>query len=277
MQPSFALLSQILPVLVRIVAAGVVLLIGRRLARASRAWSERAMTKAHLPPSMQALLSRILRLVILALTVLVALALLGVPVIVLLAGVAIIVIILGVALQQSLGDFAATVWFYSFRPFKAGDLIETQGILGTVQEIQLLSTVIVKPDNRVAILSNAEIRSGAIVNYSIKDLLRADVEFPISYADDLIRAKQILDAVVAEDARIYRDPAPQVVIQELSDNGIVLAVRPFVKLQDYWLVRADLVERAKLRFDAGGISLAIPRQEVHLFEHAARSFEGRPA
>ena len=87
----------------------------------------------------------------------------------------------------------------------------------------------------------------------------------------------LLDAVVAEDARIYKDPAPQVVIQELSDNGVVLAIRPFVKLQDYWLVRADLVERAKLRFDAEGISLALPRQEVHLFEHAARSFEGRPA
>jgi small conductance mechanosensitive channel len=277
MQPSLDLLSQILPILVRILAAGAVLLIGRWLARASRAWSERAMTKAHLPASMQALLSRILRLVILALAVLVALALLGVPVVALLAGVAILVIILGVALQQSLGDFAATVWFYSFRPFKAGDLIETQGILGTVQEIQLLSTVIVKPDNRVAILSNAQIRGGAIVNYSTKDLLRADVEFPISYADDLLRAKQILEAVVAEEERIYKDPAPQVVIQEMSANGIVLAVRPFVRLQDYWLVRADLVERAKLRFDADGIALALPRQEIHLFERAPRSLEGRPA
>ena len=277
MQPPLDLLSQALPILARIVAAGVVLLIGRWLARASRVWSERTMTKAHLPPSMQTLLSRILRLVILVLAALVALALLGVPVVALLAGVAIIMVILGVALQQSLGDFAATVWFFSFRPFKAGDLIETQGILGTVQEIQLLSTVIVRPDNRVAILSNAQIRGGAIVNYSTKDLLRADVEFPISYADDLSRAKQILGAVVAEDARIYKDPAPQVVIQELSANGLVLAVRPFIKLQDYWLVRADLVERAKLRFDAKGSSLALPRQEVHLSEHAERAFEGRPA
>ena len=116
------------------------------------------------------------------------------------------------------------------------------------------------------------------LNFSTKELLRAGgVEFPISYTDDLIRAKQILDAVVAEDARIYKDPVPQVVVQELSDNGIVLAVRPYVKLQDYWLVRADLVERAKLRFDAEGISLALPRQEVHLFEHAPKSTEGRPA
>jgi small conductance mechanosensitive channel len=234
------------------------------------------MTNAHLPPSMQALLGRLIRAVILLLAVLVALALLGVPVTVLLGGVAIIVVILGVALQQSLSDFAATVWFYSFRPFKAGDLIEAQGILGVVQEIELLSTVILKPDNRTVVLPNAKLRGDAITNYSTQGTLRADATFPISYSDDLQRAKEILHVVVADDVRIMKEPAPQIVVQELGDKGVVLAVRPFVRQQDYWAVKADLIERAKLHFDAEGIALALPRQEIHLSEQASRWLEGHP-
>jgi len=277
MQLQLDFLTQILPIIVRVVAAIVIVLIGRWLARAGRRWADQAMTKARLPPSMQNLLGRTLGAGILLLAALVALALLGVPTTVLIGGVAIIVVILGVALQQSLSDFAATVWFYSFRPFKAGDLIEAQGILGVVQEIELLSTVILKPDNKTVVLPNAKLRGDAITNYSTNDVLRADVAFPISYSDDLQKAKEILGAVVAEDMRIMKEPAPQVVVQELGDKGIVVAVRPFVKQQDFWTVRADLIERAKLRFDAEGIALALPRQEIHLSERAPKSPESRSA
>ena len=135
--------------------------------------------------------------------------------------------------------------------------------------------MILKFDNRVAILPNNGIRSAAIINYSTKDILRADVTFSISYANDLIQAKRILDALVAEDERIHKDPPPQVVVQELSDSGIILAVRPFVKQQDYWSVKVDLVERTKLRFDQEGIALALPRREIHLVEHNSGSSGGR--
>lgn len=269
------ILSQILPILLRVLAAVAVLLVGRWLARASRPWAERAMAKSNFPPSLKILFVRILSFGILLLAVLVALMILGVPPMTVLGVLAIIVVILGLALQQSLSDLAATVWFFTFQPFKVGDLIETGGVLGTVQEIQLLSTVILKFDNKVAILPNNGIRSGAIVNYSTKDTLRADVTFSISYANDLIQAKRILDAVVAEDERIHKDPPPQVAVQELSDSGIILAVRPYVKQQDYWSVRTDLVERVKLRFDREGIALALPRREIHLVEHSSGSFGDR--
>ncbi len=120
------------------------------------------------------------------------------------------------------------------------------------------------PDNKTIIVPNSAITSDNVVNYSAKETRRVDMVFGIGYDDDLKQAKEILERILAEDPRVLEDPAPSVVVLELADSSVNFAVRPWAATSDVWGVRCDFNERVKLEFDAAGISIPYPQQEVHL-------------
>ncbi len=170
----------------------------------------------------------------------------------------------GIALQQSLGNFAATIIFLLFKPFEVGDLIETGGVRGTVKEIQLFNTVLLTFDQKIVTLANAKIQAEGIANFSKTGILRSDMLFGISYDDDLTKAKQLIEELVVADERILTDPQPQIAVLELGDSSVNIGVRPFVKTEDYLNVRFDMIEKVKLRFDEAGITIPYPQRDVHI-------------
>ena len=260
-----------------VVAIGIVL-VGRWLAKLARRWVRHGLTKVTLTETLAQLAERVTYYSIILGAILVALAVLGVPTTGLIYSVGIVLIIFGVALQESLSSFAATVIFLLFQPFKVGELIETNGVIGTVREIALFQTILTKADNKLLFLPNAQIQNSVLVNYTRLGTLRADLTFGISYTDDLRKAKAVLTEILADDPRVLADPPAVVVVQELGENAIELAVRPWVTTADYWNFRTDTLERVKLRFDAEGISFPFTQYDVHLHQAdvGARS-EGRGA
>ncbi len=175
---------------------------------------------------------------------------------------------IGFALQGSLANFAAGVMLILFRPFKAGDYIEAGGVSGSVEEIQMFATSIRTPDNKQVIVGNAAITGGSITNYSAKETRRVDLVFGIGYGDDLKKAKSVIEEIISKDSRILQDPEPIVAVLELGDSSVNFAVRPWVRSEDYWGVFFDLNETIKLTFDAEGISIPFPQQDVHLINAA---------
>jgi small conductance mechanosensitive channel len=246
-----------------LLAAGVIL-VGRWLANAARRWVHRGLRRITLTESVAQLAERAIYYSILMGAVLVALAVVGVPTTGLLYAIGIVVVIFGVALQASLSSFAATVIFLTFQPFKVGELVETNGVTGTVREISLFHTVLTKADNTLLTLPNAQIQNSVLVNYSRLGTLRADLTFRISYGDDLRKAKDVLLEILSADPRVLAEPPAAVVVSELGDNGIALTVRPWVQYADYWSFRTDLLERVKMRFDTEQITIPLPQREVHL-------------
>ena len=93
---------------------------------------------------------------------------------------------------------------------------------------------------------------------------RIDLVFGIGYGDDIAKAKHIMVGIMRQDDRILAYPAPAVAVGELADSSVNFNVRPWVKSTDYWAVRADMLEKVKLAFDAGGISIPYPQQDVHM-------------
>ena len=171
---------------------------------------------------------------------------------------------IGLSLQGSLQNFAAGVMLLIFRPFKSGDYVEAGGTSGSVKGISIFTTTILTPDNKLIIVPNGNIYGGNIVNYSAKPTRRVDMVFGIGYGDDLLKAKNILEAMTKEDERILTEPAPQVAVSELGDSSVNFVVRPWVKSADYWGVMFDFTEAVKLRFDAEGISIPFPQMDVHV-------------
>jgi small conductance mechanosensitive channel len=173
---------------------------------------------------------------------------------------------ISLALQGSLSNFAAGVLIIFFKPFKVGDLVEVVDVLGYVEEVQIFNTILRTRDYKTVIIPNSNITADKIVNYSKTDIIRVDLVFGIGYGDDLLKAKKVLQELLSEDERVLKNPAPTVGVLELGDSSVNLAVRPFVKVENYWAIQLDLTEQVKLRFDQEGISIPFPQRDLHLID-----------
>jgi small conductance mechanosensitive channel len=170
----------------------------------------------------------------------------------------------GLALQGSLSNFASGVLIIMLRPFKSGDFIEAGGKSGSVEKIEIFSTELRTPDNKVIIMPNSAIMSGAIVNYSREKTRRIDLVIGVSYEADLKQAKQVLQNVLDEEPRLLKTPAYTVAVSELADSSVNFVVRPWVNTSDYWPTYFSLVENIKLALDDAGIAIPFPQMDVHL-------------
>ena len=239
-------------------------LLARRLAPWARHRLDGMLKRTKLTSAINRLALNALYYGIWAITIMTILGLIGVPVNAILASAGVIVVILGIALQQSLRDLAATVNFLLFAPFVIGETIETNGTTGTVLEIQPLTTVILRGDNKTVVLPNGQIQQNGLINYSRQGILRVDMIFGLSYGEDIGKARGAAMQVLSADPRVLNDPAPMIVVLDLGESSVNLGVRPFVKASDYWQAQWDLTERIKQAFDAAGITIPFPQRDIHV-------------
>ncbi|TMM53671.1 mechanosensitive ion channel [Maribacter algarum] len=165
---------------------------------------------------------------------------------------------IGLALQGSLANFAGGVLLIIFKPFKIGDLIEAQGVTGVVKEIEIFTTKLTTPDNKLAIIPNGAMGNGNIVNYTAEGKIRVDTMVGIGYDEDMKKAKEVLLEVLTSNPKVLKDPAPSVNVANLGESSVDLAVRPFCKPEDYWDVFFATVEGSKLALDKAGIEIPYP-------------------
>ena len=174
----------------------------------------------------------------------------------------------GLALQGTLQNFAGGVMILLFKPYEVGHFIEAQGFMGTVKEIQIFTTVLSTPDNRKVIIPNSPLATGSITNFSAMPTRRIDFSFGIGYGDDIDAAKKILLKIAEKDDRVLKDEnPPEVMVEALADSSVNLKLRTWVKAEDYWSLFFDVTENVKKQYDAAGISIPFPQQDVHLYNH----------
>lgn len=174
----------------------------------------------------------------------------------------------GLALQGSLANFAGGVLILIFKPFKVGDLIDAQGHIGTVKEIQIFNTILKTADNRIVIIPNGALSNSSLTNINQENTRRVDLLFGIGYGDDIDKAKSILDDLASNHEKVLKDPAHLIVLSELADSSVNFTVRLWVNTADYWGVYFDMHEAVKKAFDKNGISIPYPQQDVHMHQVA---------
>lgn len=265
----------LIPWAINLTMALVIFVLGRWVAKGISRLVKRLMKKARVDEILISFIGNMLYFALLVVVVIAALDQLGVNTSSVLAIFAAAGLAVGLALKDSLSNFAAGVMLVLFKPFKAGDYIEAAGTGGVVEKLRIFNTVLRTGDNREITVPNSQIYSGTIINFSARDTRRIDLTFGIGYGDDIRQAKALIEAAMTEDGRIFEDPAPAILLMELADSSVNLAVRPWVKAADYWDVRSDLLERVKTKFDANGISIPFPQRDVHLVSEPGQ--ESRPA
>ena len=172
---------------------------------------------------------------------------------------------IGLALQGSLANFAGGVLIMLFRPFRAGDWIEAQGVSGSVDSIQIFHTTLKTADNKVVIVPNGSLSNGHITNYSREPKRRADINLGIDYSSDIKQAREVL-LEIAKDPRVHADPAPVVFVTGLGDSAINVSLRVWVDTPNFWPVTFAFTEQAKERLTEAGIGIPFPQRVVHLVQ-----------
>ena len=195
-----------------------------------------------------------------AVVVIAALDLIGIPNASLLTALGAAGLAIGLALQGSLSNLASGVLLIVFRPFRTGDFVEVAGQSGSVEQVSLLFTVLRTGDNRQVTVPNSQVMGNPIVNSSIHDTRRIDLNFGIAYRDDPAAAMATLQAVLAAEPRVLSDPAPTILVLNFGESSIELAVRPWVRSSDYWAVRSDLLQRIRAALQGSGVELPAPQR-----------------
>ena len=256
----------VIPWSINIGLALVIFIVGRIVAKGITGAIKRVMTRAELDDSLKNFLGNIINVSLLVVVIIAALEQLGVDTTSVLAIFAAAGLAVGLALKDSLSNFAAGVMLILFKPFKIGDVITAAGVTGCVETINIFNTMMKTGDNQEIIIPNGQVYGNTITNITARDTRRIDLVIGIGYDDNIGKAKSLLNDIIASDPAILKDPSPTILVLELGESSIDLAVRPWVKTSDYWAVRSDLLQSIKETFDKNNISIPYPQRDLHLID-----------
>jgi len=245
-----------------LVSAVVVIIVGFVAARWIGKLVDRWLTHKAMEPPMRTLLVRIVRLLIFALALVVALGTAGMDVTALIAGVSIAGVGVGLALQGVLGNLVAGLTIIFTKPFRVGEWIEIAGVSGQVKDIELFTTTLLHTDMSRVVIPNRKIIGDILHNYgSVRQL---DLSVGVAYGTNLNDATAIVRRVLAANPRTLKEPVPIIGVTLLGDSSINIAVRPWVKVEDYIPAQVEINQAIAEQLRAANISIPFPQREVRL-------------
>jgi small conductance mechanosensitive channel len=246
----------------RVLAALAIFVVGRFVARALSEWFARVVGRVGADQTLTRFFSSLIYIAGLVFVVLTAASALGVPTTNFLAIVGAAGLAIGLALKDSLSNFSSGAMLVFFRPFRVGDFIQAAGVSGTVDSIGMFSTVLQTPDNAMVTVPNSLVYGNTITNLTAQTTRRIDVTLALSYDDSIADAKQTIGRIMEADARLRAEPAPEIVVNDLSATSVGIAVRVWVATADYGSARSDLLEQIKLAFESKGFAPPYPRMQL---------------
>jgi small conductance mechanosensitive channel len=268
-QANESLRSSGFPGFLHIIGAIVIILLGRWIAHRTRGLFTVAMAKTdtHVNQKVVYAIEQIIYYGILIIAIAFALIALGVPInsIILLFGLFIVLVVL--AFQTTLNNLAATIIFVVFQTYKPGDWVDVlDGTFGQVKRIQMFTTVILTQPKSMVTIPNGVIMAGNIVNYSELGYRRVDMVVTITYESDLLKAKQIMEQILAENELVLDEPKPVVGVELLGVRGVDFSLRAFAEAENYYKTMFAVTEEVKLRLTEAGITIPVLRQDVKVIQ-----------
>lgn len=251
----------------KLIVALAILFAGHVVARWGGRLVERVLARFRLEPPVRLLLVRVAYLLVIGLFAVMALQNLGVELLPLIAGLGVAGAGIALAMQGVLGNVAAGLTIIFTQPFRVGDYISIADEEGEVLDINLFSTTLGHTDRSKVLIPNRKIVGEILHNYgSIRQL---DLEVGVAYDTDLDAALRAIDALLAANPRVLRDPAPVVGVARLADSSIAIRIGPWVAVRDTVEATAEINRAVLEACRAQGIGIPFPQREVRLIGPAA--------
>ena len=237
----------------KILIALLILVVGLWLIKRLTNFLFRLMEKRGIDPSLIPFLHNIANIALKIMLIIVVISQIGIEATSFLAILGSAGIAIGLALQGSLSNFAGGVLLLTLRPFRVGDFIEAQGQSGKVHVINIFNTVIKTGDNKTIFIPNGPLAGSTIINHDLEEKRRVDLKFAIPAASNVTKARELIYKVSAADLRVFKEPAPKVVVSETTATLVTLTVKVWTNHEDYWDVYYALQENIKEDFQQENI------------------------
>ena len=264
------LMPSVVSFLLQIAVTIVILLIGSRMIKWIVKFVRKSLDKSRAETGVITFLCSLIRYSLYFVLLMIVLSQFGVTTSSVVAVLGSAGLTLGLALQGSLSNFAGGVLILLLKPFVVGDYIieDTNKDEGTVKEIQTFYTKLTTVDNKTIVIPNGILANNSLTNVTAKAERQLDLRIGISYDSELKKAKLLLEQMLKEIPSIMQDENLYVFVDSLGESSVVLGIRGWVKTDEYWTTRWDLLERIKLTFDEEGIVIPYNQLTVHLDEKA---------
>lgn len=243
-------------------SAIVILVVGIFFAKWVGNVAHQRLTRVEMEPPVRMLLVRIVKILVLALTVMIVLDQVGVPIAPLIAGIGVAGLGVGFALQGVLSNVMAGLSIIFTKPYRVGEHISLLGVHGDVVTIDIFSTTLLHPDRSRVVIPNRKIVGEILHNFGT--IRQLSLSVGVSYATDLNQALTIAKDLLARNPRVLKEPMAAVGISELGDSAITISVQPWVRISDYAQAQGELNQAIIERFRAAHIAIPFPQHEVRL-------------
>ncbi|NGZ09771.1 MAG: mechanosensitive ion channel [Nitrospira sp. LK70] len=236
------------------VAFGI-LIAGIMAARWAGNFAQQALERQTLEPPVRLLLTRVVKIVVLLFTAMIALQTLGVPIAPLLAGVGVAGVGIGLALQGVLSNLMAGLSIIFSKPYKVGEHISLLGVHGEVVVIDIFTTTLMHADRSRVIIPNRKIVGEILHNFGT--IRQLHLTIPVSPNANLDEALAQVRDVLNRHPSVMKDPVPSVGVASLGDSSlaVAIAIEPWTAVGDYSSTQGDLNKLILQRFQEQGIAL----------------------
>lgn len=245
-----------------LISAVAVIIVGLIAARWFGKLMDRWLERKAMEPPMRMLIVRIVRLLIFAIALIVALGTAGMNITMLIAGFSVAGVGVGLAMQGILGNLVAGLTIIFTKPFRVGEWVEIAGVNGQVKTVELFSTTLLHTDMSRVVIPNRKIVGEILHNYG--HIRQLDLSVGVAYGTNLNEATTIVRSVLAKNPRVLAEPVPVVGVTMLADSSINIAIKPWVKVDDFIFAQAEINQAIAESLRAANISIPFPQREVRL-------------
>lgn len=247
----------------RIIGALIIFIVGRFLVSFLNKMLARLLARRRVDASIQTFVKSLANILLMVLLIIAVIGKLGIETTSFAALLASAGVAIGMALSGNLQNFAGGLIVLVLRPYKVGDWIESQGVSGTVREIQIFHTILTTSDNKVIYIPNGALSSGTVTNYSREETRRVEWVIGVEYGESYDKVEQTVRRILSAEDRILSTPEPFIALHTLDASSVNVVVRVWVKSGDYWGVYFDINKTIYSVFNKEGIGFPFPQLTVH--------------
>nr|MBR4281307.1 mechanosensitive ion channel family protein [Clostridia bacterium] len=254
----------------RLIYALVTLFVGLKLIKWLKKRIPHFPFMAKLDAGLRSFLTSTLAFVLYALLFISVAMILGIPTTSFIAALASCLAAVGLAMQGSLSNFAGGLMILMFKPFRVGDYVSAPelNVEGFVREITVVYTVLRTFDNIEVTIPNGTLSNSVLKDMSIAETRRVDFSFRVDPTTPLEKVENVLSAVLVENENVLDDPAPSIVVTDITDSAVVYGVRVWCPGSKYWDTKFGVNRAVKLAFDENGIIIPHQQMDVTMKEKA---------
>lgn len=220
------------------------------------------LSRRQMEPPVRMLLTRVAKLLIIALALLIAVGTLGVQIMPLVAGLSVVGVGVSLAMQGVLGNLVAGLVIIFTKPFRVGEYVEIIGVQGQVDTIELFNTVLLHPDRSRLVIPNRKIVGEVLHNFGT--IRQLSLTVGVGYDTNIPATLALVREILSKNPRVLKELAPAVAVTTLADSSINIAIAPWVTIGDFGAAKGEIYQAVLERFREAGISIPFPQREIRL-------------